>query len=65
MSFTIAVDIDEEDELADEYDIASIPCLVVFKNGEETDRSILSIAGIVFEAKKQSPKDLKLRKMLK
>ena len=36
----VSIDIDEEDELAEEYEIASIPCLVVFKNGEEVDRSV-------------------------
>ena len=36
----VSVDIDEEDELVEEYEVASIPCLVVFKNGKETDRSI-------------------------
>ena len=36
----IAVDIDEEDELVEEYEVASIPCLVVFKNGKETNRSV-------------------------
>ena len=36
----VSVDIDEEDELAEEYEVASIPCLVVFKNGKETDRSV-------------------------
>ncbi len=36
----VSVDIDEEDELAEEYEVASIPCLVVFRDGRETDRSI-------------------------
>lgn len=36
----VSVDIDEEDELVDEYEVASIPCLVVFKDGQEIDRSI-------------------------
>lgn len=36
----VSIDIDEEDELVEEYEIASIPCLVVFKNGEEVDRSV-------------------------
>ncbi len=36
----VSVDIDEEDELVEEYEVASIPCLVVFKDGKETDRSI-------------------------
>ena len=36
----VSVDIDEEDELVEEYEVASIPCLVVFKNGKETNRNI-------------------------
>ena len=36
----VSIDIDEEDELVEEYEVASIPCLVVFKNGEEVDRSV-------------------------
>ena len=36
----VSIDIDEEDELADEYDVTSIPCLVVFKGGEEVNRSV-------------------------
>ena len=28
------------DELAEEYDVSSIPCLVVFKGGEEVNRSV-------------------------
>ena len=34
----VAVDIDEESELADKYDVSSIPCLIVFDGGEEVDR---------------------------
>lgn len=36
----VSIDIDEEDELADEYDVTSIPCLVVFKDGEEVNRNV-------------------------
>ena len=36
----VSINIDDEDELAEEYDVASIPCLVVFKNGAEAARSI-------------------------
>ena len=36
----VSINIDDEDELADEYNVASIPCVVVFKNGEEVQRSI-------------------------
>ena len=36
----VSINIDDQDELADEYDVASIPCLVVFKNGAESRRSI-------------------------
>ena len=35
-----AVNIDENPELADDYDISSIPCVVLFKDGAEVDRSI-------------------------
>jgi len=36
----VSIDIDEEDELTEEYDVSSIPCLVVFRGGEEVDRSV-------------------------
>ena len=36
----VSIDIDEEDELVEEYEVASIPCLVVLKDGQETNRSI-------------------------
>ncbi len=36
----ISVDIDEQDELAEKYQVSSIPCLICFKNGEEVDRRI-------------------------
>ena len=36
----VSIDIDEEDELAEDYDVSSIPCLVVFKGGEEVNRSV-------------------------
>ena len=36
----VAVDIDDQDELAEEYEVSSIPCLVVFNGGEETDRKV-------------------------
>ena len=31
----VAVDIDDQDELAEDHDVSSIPCLVLFKGGEE------------------------------
>ena len=36
----ISVDIDENEELANKYNISSIPCLVLFKEGKEVKRSI-------------------------
>ncbi len=36
----VSVNIDHEDELAEEYMISSIPCLVVFKDGAEIRRSV-------------------------
>ncbi len=36
----VAVDVDNEAELAKEYGVLSIPCLVLFKNGKEVKRSV-------------------------
>ena len=36
----VSINIDDEDELAERYEISSIPCLVVFKNGSEVKRSV-------------------------
>ena len=36
----VAVNVDDEDELAANYGISSIPCIIAFKNGKESDRSI-------------------------
>ena len=36
----VSIDIDAEDELAEDYDVSSIPCLVVFKDGEEVNRNV-------------------------
>lgn len=35
----IAINIDEEDELAEKYHVSTIPCLVVLKEGEEVRRA--------------------------
>lgn len=36
----VPVDIDEYPELAREYDVSSIPCLVLFENGKEKNRFV-------------------------
>ena len=36
----VSINVDDEDELALEYNVSSIPCLVVFKDGKEINRSI-------------------------
>ena len=36
----VSVNIDDLPELAEEYDVSGIPCLVKFENGAETDRSV-------------------------
>ena len=36
----VSINIDDEDELADDYDVTSIPCLIVFKGGKEVNRSV-------------------------
>jgi thioredoxin 1 len=34
------INIDDNRELTDKYNVASIPCLVIFKNGKEVDRIV-------------------------
>lgn len=36
----VSIDVDEEDELAGKYNVSSIPCLVLFKDGKEVKRSV-------------------------
>ena len=36
----VSINIDDEDELAEKYNIISIPCLVLFENGKETKRNV-------------------------
>ena len=36
----VSINIDDEDELAEEYGVFSIPCLVAFKDGKEVNRSV-------------------------
>ena len=36
----VSVNIDEEEALADDFGISSIPCLVLIKDGKEADRSV-------------------------
>lgn len=36
----VAVDIDDCEDLAREYDVSSIPCLVLFKDGAEVERRV-------------------------
>lgn len=48
----VPVNIDDEEELAEKYEVSTIPCLVLFRNGKEVAREV----GVM------SPK--KLEKML-
>lgn len=36
----ISVNIDDEDILAEQYEVSSIPCLVLFEDGEEIKRTV-------------------------
>lgn len=36
----VSINIDDEEDLRDDYDIGSIPCLVLFKDGEEANRKV-------------------------
>ena len=50
-SFKVAsVNVDENMDLAQKYMVTSIPCLVVFKGGEEVNRSVGLIAQDAVEA---------------
>ena len=35
-----SLNVDDNDDIAYEYNVSSIPCLIVFKNGEEVKRNI-------------------------
>ena len=36
----VSIDIDEEIKLAEEYNVSSVPCLVLFEKGNEVKRSV-------------------------
>lgn len=36
----VSIDVDEAEDLAREYGIFSIPCLIVFKSGKEVNRNV-------------------------
>ena len=36
----VSINIENEEELAEKYNISSIPCLIVFENGEEIKRNV-------------------------
>ena len=36
----VSINIDDQEELAEKYEVFSIPCLVVFKDGKEVKRNI-------------------------
>lgn len=36
----VSVNIDNEDELSEKYNVSSIPCLVVFEKGKEIKRNV-------------------------
>lgn len=36
----VSIDVDDEEELAEQYNVSSIPCLVLFDKGNEVERSV-------------------------
>ena len=36
----VSINIDDEDELSEEYNVSSIPCLVLFDKGKELKRNV-------------------------
>ncbi len=47
----VKVNVDDNQELAGKYNISSIPCLIIFKDGEEVDRIIGGQPSNVIEEK--------------
>jgi thioredoxin 1 len=48
-----SVDVDEESALAIEFEVSSIPCLILFRDGKEYERSI----GVIPEKKIRAMKN--------
>jgi len=48
------LNVDENQKLAQKYNVSSIPCLIIFKEGKEVDRMIGSQIGEVIEDKIKS-----------
>ena len=36
----VSINIDEESELAEKFEVSSIPCLILYKNGKEIKRNV-------------------------
>lgn len=36
----VSINIDDEDELSEQYNVSSIPCLVLFEKGKEVKRNV-------------------------
>jgi thioredoxin 1 len=47
----VKINKEDNDELASKYNISSIPCLIVFKNGKEVERLIGSHSAEIIEKK--------------
>ena len=45
------VNVDESQDLAQEFEVSSIPCIVFFQDGEEVDRSLGQISEDLLEEK--------------
>jgi len=50
----VKLNVDDNQELAGKYKISSIPCLIIFKNGQEVDRMIGNQTGEAIEEKLKS-----------
>ena len=45
----VAVNVDQNRDLAQQYDVMSIPCVVFFKNGQEMERQLGFLPKSVFQ----------------
>jgi thioredoxin 1 len=45
------INVDDAPDLANEYEVSSIPCIIFFKDGEEVDRVIGGVSEDILEEK--------------
>lgn len=47
----VKINVDDASQLADQYEISSIPCIIFFKEGKEVDRIVGAVNEAILEEK--------------